>query len=133
MSGECVISLVLSFHNKDLKWWTSVTDWLQLRILFGEQRTIHPQGMRVGRPQRRGLNPSCHPLFIHFVSTPHPRCPPSNPEPALCKLGLARKGAWLFYRWFLRWSSDVSFIPFFVGFSLSLSFSYCHFGLLSLF
>ena len=123
----------VSHHSKDLKQQTSVTAWLQLRVLFSKQRIVHLQSVRVGRPQRRGLNPSCHPLFIHFVSTPHPRCPPSNPEPALCKLGLARKGACLFYLRFLLWSSDLSFIPFFVGFSLSLSFSYCHFGLLSLF
>ena len=25
MSGECVISSVLSHHNKNLKWWASVT------------------------------------------------------------------------------------------------------------
>ena len=32
VSGECVIFLVLSHCNKDLKWWTSVT--VQLRLSF---------------------------------------------------------------------------------------------------
>jgi len=36
MSGECVISLVLSHHSKDFKHKTNVTAWLQLRVLFGK-------------------------------------------------------------------------------------------------
>ena len=28
--------------------------WLQLRVLFGKQRKVHPSGMRAGQPQRRG-------------------------------------------------------------------------------
>ena len=48
MSGECVISLVLSCHNKDLKLWTSITVWLQLRVLFSKQRIVHPRDMMVG-------------------------------------------------------------------------------------
>ena len=55
--GECVISLVLSCHNKDLKWRTSVIAWLQLRVLFVKQRIVNPGGMRAGWPQKRGLNP----------------------------------------------------------------------------
>ena len=47
VSAECVISLVLSCCNKNLKWQTSVTAWLQLRVLFSKQRIIHPRGMRV--------------------------------------------------------------------------------------
>ena len=35
---------------------TSVIAQLQLRVLSVEQRIVHPQGMRAGRPQRRGLN-----------------------------------------------------------------------------
>ena len=131
MSGECVISLVLSLHNKDLKWWTSVTDWLQLRILFGEQRTIHPQGMRVGRPQRRGLNPSCDPLFIHFVSTP----PHPTPQPRACPMQIraSQEGGMFVSPEVLALVLRFILYSLFVGFSLSLSFSYCHFGLLSLF
>ena len=48
LSGECVISSVLSHHNKDLKWWTSVTALLQLRVLFSKQRIAYPQGVRAG-------------------------------------------------------------------------------------
>ena len=29
-SGECITSSVLSYHSKNLKWWTSVTSLLQL-------------------------------------------------------------------------------------------------------
>lgn len=36
---------------------TSVITQLQLRVLFGKQRIVHPQGMRAGRPQRKDLNP----------------------------------------------------------------------------
>ena len=79
MSGECVISSVLSDHSKDLKWRASVTAQLQLRVLFGKQRKVHPRGVTGGRPQRRGLNPSWLPLFR--------RLSPPLLEPALCKLG----------------------------------------------
>lgn len=56
--GECVISLVLSCHNKDLKWRTKVLAWLQLTVLFVKQRIGNPGGVRAGWPQKRGLNPS---------------------------------------------------------------------------
>ena len=69
MSGEFIISSVLSRRNKDLKWWVSVTARLQLRVLFGRQRIVHSQGMRSGWPQRAGLNPPWFPLFICFVSS----------------------------------------------------------------
>ena len=46
--GECVISSVQSCHSKDLKWQTSVTAQLQLRVFFGKQRIVHPQGIRAG-------------------------------------------------------------------------------------
>ena len=48
MSGECVISLVLSHCSKNLKWQTSVTAQLQLSFIH-KQRKVHPQGsLRVG-------------------------------------------------------------------------------------
>ena len=66
--------------QQNLKRRTSVLAWLQLRVLPGkQQRKVHPQGVRVGRPRRRGLNPSWLPLFI--------RLSPPLLEPALCKLG----------------------------------------------
>ena len=55
----------VSHHSKDLKQQTSVTAWLQLRVLFSKQRIVHLQSVRVGRPQRRGLNPWLPP-FIHL-------------------------------------------------------------------
>ena len=82
--GKCEISSVLSCHSKDLKRQTSVTALLQLRVLFGKQRKVYPWGMKVGRPQRRGLNPSWLPPFI--------RLSPPYLEPALCKLGYPRRG-----------------------------------------
>ena len=69
MSGEFIISSVLSRHNKDLKWWVSVTAQLQLRVLFSRQRIVHSQGMRAGWPQRVGLNLFWLPLFICSVSS----------------------------------------------------------------
>ena len=51
------MSLVLSCRSQDLKWWASVTAWLQPRVLFGKQRQVQPFFcMRVGQPQRRGLS-----------------------------------------------------------------------------
>ena len=59
--GECVISSDLSHYSNNLKRWTCVTAQLQLSlnvrpvlhlgyssVLFGMQRKIHPQGVRVG-------------------------------------------------------------------------------------
>ena len=51
MSGECVISLVLSCCNKDLKLQTSVVAWLWLRVLFSKQRIVHLGGVRVSNPK----------------------------------------------------------------------------------
>ena len=64
-SGECVISSILSHCNKDFKLWPV----LQLRVLIGKQRTVHPRheggGTSVERPQLV-LAPS----FYMFVSSP---------------------------------------------------------------
>ena len=70
MLGERVTSSVVSRHSKDLKWQTSVTAQLQLRVLFSKQRRVYPGGVKVGQPQRRGLNKFWLPLFIYFVSFP---------------------------------------------------------------
>ena len=68
MLGECVISSFLSRHSKDLKWRTSVTAWLQLSILLGKQRRVHPRGVRAGRPQRRGQSIIFYILFYYGLS-----------------------------------------------------------------
>ena len=65
---------------------------LQFRVLFGKQRKVHPQGIKAGWPQRRGLNPSWLPPFISLS--------PPNPEPALCKLDWPWRGCICF-----TWSS----------------------------
>ena len=75
MLGECVISSVLSHQSKNLKWRTSVIAWLQLRVLAGkQQRKVHPQGVRAGWPQRRGLSPSWLPRFIPLSPPPPWAC-----------------------------------------------------------
>ena len=95
MSGECVISLVLSCCNKDLKLQTSVVAWLWLRVLFSKQRIVHLGGMRVSDPKGEAV---LAPSFYKFCFLP--------PEPAQCKLGLARKGACLFHLRFSLRSAD---------------------------
>ena len=48
VSGECVISSVLSHRSRDLKQWTSVTARLELKVLFSKQGKVHPRGVRAG-------------------------------------------------------------------------------------
>ena len=116
---ESVISLVLSYWNKDLKQETNATAQLQLKVLFGKQRIVPCGGMRVGRPQKRGLNPSWLPFLICFCLPPLP-----NPTTLLpvCKLGLAGSEPVCF-----TWGSHSSpwifpLFPF-CGLLLSLTFS----------
>ena len=65
--------------------------------------------MRVGQPQRRGLNLSWLPPFISFVSSPL--------ELALCKLGYPRSGACLFHLKFSVLSMDFLLLHFWGLFS----------------
>ena len=58
------VSLQQRFEMGD-QCYSSVT----VRVLFEKQRIVHPSGVRVGQPQRRGLNPSWLPLCIHFLSS----------------------------------------------------------------
>ena len=92
LSEKCVISSVLSHNSKDLKQWTSVT-----AQSFIWQRIVHPQGMKVGKSQRRGLDPPWLPLFIGSVSSPR-ACP--------MHIRLSRKRACLFHLRFSLWSMD---------------------------
>ena len=102
--GECVISLVLSCHNEDLKRRTKVIAWLQLTVLFVKQRVGNPGGVRAAWPQKRGLSPSQVPLFIRFVSSF--AAPPSPPAQPGCPMqtGPARKGTYLFHLRVSLWS-----------------------------
>ena len=49
MSGEFVISLILSCHSKNSKW---QMDQCYNSVLLGKQGKIHPQGVRAGWPKR---------------------------------------------------------------------------------
>ena len=66
MSGECVISLVLSCHSKDLKWWTSVTALLQQNFIWQARQSTWRQADPKGEA-------SIHLLFlllyIHLLHT----------------------------------------------------------------
>ena len=123
MLEECVISLVLTCHSKDLEWRTTVTARLWLRVLFCKQRKVYSRGLRGGWPQRRGLNPSWLPPFYTFVSFLSSDCP--------MQIELAKKGAF-YFTWSSHSSPWVFFCSIFAGFSLSLSFSHHHFWLLFL-
>ena len=116
---ECVISSVPSHHNKDSKWQTSVTAWLQLSFI--EQRIVYPRAVRVGQPQRIGLSPSWLPPFVYLS--------PPCLEPALCELGWPKRRG-VYFTWSSHSGPWVFFCSVFVGFFLSLSFSHWHFGLL---
>ena len=80
------------------------------------------------RPQKRGLSPSWLALFISFISSAPPP-PLPRAQPALCNLGIARKGACLSHRKFslgfavFPLFSFPRLFPFFV-------FSHRHLGLL---
>ena len=68
LSGDCEISLVLSRHSKNLKWWT---DQCYSSVLFRKQRKIHPWGLRVGQPKRQEEKRSpwlnfCSSFYIFF-------------------------------------------------------------------
>ena len=70
LSGEFVISSVLSHCSKNLKWWT---DQCYSSILFGKQRKIHTWSLRTGRPKRseeRSPGLILAPLFIFFFLLP---------------------------------------------------------------
>ena len=91
MQIECVISSVLSHHDKDLKRQTSVTARLQPRVLFGKQRIV-------------SASTSLRFLFLYVCLL--------LPDSALCKLGLTKKGACWFHLSFSLWSLNFSFVPF---------------------
>ena len=116
--GECVISSVLSHHSKDLKGGT-VLHLCYSSILFGKQRIVYPWGVRAGQPQMRGS--ILAPLFIRFclllLSLPY--------------VNLATQEGC--FTWGSHSGLQIFFCCIFPGFSLSLSFNHCHFGLLFLF
>ena len=118
--GECIISLVLSYRSKDLKWWTIVTARLQLWVLFSKQSIVHPRGVRAGWPQRRDLSLSRLPLFMCCL-LPDWACP--------VQIGLATGRGRVCVTCGSHFGAWILFCSIFTGFSLSLPFSHCHFGL----
>ena len=84
LSGECVISSVLSSHSKNLKRQNDqcYSSMLQLSFIWQAKENI-PSGMRVGQPKRRKekKNPQ-----LNFGSSFYMLFSPP-PEPTLCKLG----------------------------------------------
>ena len=113
--GERVISSVLSHHSKNLKWRTSVTVGYS-SVLFSKQRIVHPRGMRWANP--KGKASICLGFLVLYICS-------LLPEPALYKLGWPRRGH-VCFTWNFHFNPHICFI--FAGFSLSLSFSYHHFG-----
>ena len=105
LSGEFVISSVLSHCTKNLKWWT---DQCYSSILFGKQRKIHPWGLRKKRREVPLLNfgSSFYMFFLLPMSLPY--------------VNWASQEGCLFYRRFLLRSLDLplfyfhGLFPFFV-------------------
>ena len=110
MSGECVISSVLSHCNKDLKRWTSVTASLQLRVLFGKE-SPSPR-MKVSWPCRRSLSRSWLPLFMCFGFS-HLACPMQTRASQEGDLFVSPEVLTLVHEFFLC-SLFMGFAPFFV-------------------
>jgi len=151
MSGECVVSSVLSHHNRSLKQWTSVTalGWASITALgqtsvtalrwtsvtalcyssalFRKQRKIHPWGMRAWQPKtrkekRKGERDKHHsPLAPLFMFSLLPL--------GLPYVNLASQECYLFY---LRSSfrSSTFLCSIFHRLFPSLPFSHHHSGLL---
>ena len=117
ISGECVISSVLSRCSKNLKQWM---DQCYSSVLFRKQRKIHPQGVGVGQPEREA-SPwfNFGSTFYMFFLLPL-RLP--------CINWASQEGC-LFY---LRFSLQSLDLPLFYFRRLfpSLSFSHHHSGLL---
>ena len=70
----CRVSLITSFSQDSEENLVGplVGPALQLSyssVLFGKQRIVHPQGMRVGQPQNKGSS-ILAPLLICFFSSP---------------------------------------------------------------
>ena len=116
MSGQCVISLVLSRHSKDLKCWTNVTSQLQLSFILQAKDSTLLRHKGGPTPKERSQSVLAS-FFYTFVSSPPWACP--------MQIGLAKKGHICF-----TWSPWILLCSAFAGFSLSLSFSHCYCGLL---
>ena len=120
--GECVISSILPHHSKKLKQRASVTALLELSFIQQAKEST-PSGHEGGPTPKERPQSVLASSFYTFASSPPPWA-------CLLQTGLAKKGECLFHLKFSLWSTGF-FCSVFVGFSLSLSFSHLHFGLLS--
>ena len=111
MSGECVVSLVLSRHSKDLKCWTNVTSQLQLSFIWQAKDSTLLRHKGGPTPKERSQSVLAS-FFYTFVSSPSWAC--------TMQLGLAKKGVCLFHLKFSLLSVDFllfhfqGLFPFFV-------------------
>ena len=130
MPEECVISLVLSHHNKNLKQRTSVTalGWISVTVpcyrpvLVRKQMKIHPRGTGACQPKRceeKRQTRAFWLLFLYVLFLP--------PGPALCKLG--QPGVLFVLPEVLTLVLGPSFVLFSWVFP-SMSFNHHHSGLL---
>ena len=129
LSWECVISLVLSRHNENLKWWmlkpsdrpchSSGMDQCYSSVLFRKEKKIHPRGLRACWPKRHERALALWLLFWYAFS-PHP-------GPILCKRA-SQECCLSYLRSSLR-SSDLSLF-YLCRLFPSLSFSHHHSGFL---
>ena len=78
MSGECVISSILSRCRKDLKQLTSVTAWLQHSFIWQAKNNTPSRHEGGPTPKERPQSVLAS-SFYKFCLLP--------PEPALCKSG----------------------------------------------
>ena len=149
LSEECVISSILSHHNKNLKlrtsvttlgWtsvtaleqtsvtalrWTSVTALCYSSVLFRKLRKIHPRGVRACRPKRPkdAKRRERHPWPFGSSFYMFFLLPLDLPY-----VNWASQECYLFYLRSSLWSWGISLF-YFHGLFLPLSFSHCHSGL----
>ena len=97
LSGECVTSSVLSCHNKNLKWWTSVTAQFYLESKRKYILKVWGQANPKDEKEKRGAQPNFGSSFYVFSSSPglpwargSPVCftwaPHSGPRTFLCSI-----------------------------------------------
>ena len=97
MSGECVISLILSCCNKYLKWQTSVTAQLQLSFIWQMKESI-PLRCEGGLTPKESLGS----IFLYVLSpSSHPQACPmqiraSQEQGRVCFTWASRSGPCIF-------------------------------------
>ena len=101
LSGECVISLVLSHCSKDFKQWTSVT--AQLQLSFTQQAKESTLLRCEDRPAQKERPQPWLPLFTGFVS---------SPQNLPCANQASQEGGVFVSPEFLTPVCEFSFVPF---------------------